>query len=333
MDKITVAHVCLDNTNVAYSYSYLMNKFNIESTIFQPKIPNTITSKIHYGYESGNPLNISMKYLSNSEIIRAFEILGINNRFDIVHLHDGAGILGAVVSGMGTARVVYHFHGSVIREGLPTFTLPIRLRKMYWRYFGLHSKTIVSTADLLEHWRGSELILDPIDPMIFKTERFSGVPYILSPHRCDDDIKGTFMVFSAWDMLKEFFPELTLIVINWGKDAEYYKNQTKDDPSVHWLEPVTRTEYINLLSGATILWGQFIIPAYGLSEVEAIAMGVPIISDPDITESELADFTKKLIQDDTLRSVIIDKQREKILDYNSDVIAKKIYDMYVGVLK
>ena len=43
----------------------------------------------------------------------------LNSEYDIVHLHDGGGHLEAVFCGFGKAKIIYHLHGSPIREGMP----------------------------------------------------------------------------------------------------------------------------------------------------------------------------------------------------------------------
>jgi len=134
-------------------------------------------------------------------------------------------------------------------------------------------------------------------------------PIIFSPHKCDDKINGSFMVFSAWEMIRDRLPDHTLVVIDWGKDAEYYKNQTKDDYRVIWIKVETHEEYLKHLNTSSIVWGQFIDPELTFLEIEAISENILVISDPDITEIELANFTEKIYLDKTLYSIVINKQR------------------------
>jgi hypothetical protein len=329
MKPIKVAYVTSVVMCVPYTYAVLMKKLGLETVLYRRKIDRG------YGGKSGNPLNVDIRYLNDNPILRYIQILKLNNEYDIIHLHDGGGILEAVFCGFGKAKIIYHFHGSTIREGATNFNVFTWIKKMYWKHVGIYSKVIVSTEDLLPHWEGSELILDPRDLELIKVQRNQNMeqPYILSPHWCDDGVKGTFMVFTAWDLLKPKFPNFKLHVINWGKDAPYYKNQTKDDDSVVWHELLPRGEFLKLMAGATVSWGEFIIPAYGLTEIEAFTLGVPDVSDPDITEVELAEYTEKLILDDNLRLAVLEKQRQIAIKYDSDIISKRMYDIYMDVLK
>ena len=152
-------------------------------------------------------------------------------------------------------------------------------------------------------------------------------PFIFSPHKCDDKNNGTFMVFSAWEMIRDKLPDYALVIMDWGKDAEYYKNQTKDDYRVIWIKVTTHEEYLKYLKTSTIVWGQFIDPELSFLEIEAISENILVISDPDITEIELANFTEKISLDKTLYSIVINKQRtlkeNKILKSSFSIMFEK----------
>jgi glycosyltransferase involved in cell wall biosynthesis len=324
-----VAYVTSQIVGVPYSLCVIMKKLGIETVLYRRKIRNK-----GYGANSGNPLNVDIRYLSENHILRYMQILKINNEYDIVQLHDGGGIFEAVFCGFGKAKVIYHFHGSSIRENMPNFNIKSYIKKIYWKYLGIHSKALVSTEDLLSHWKGAELLLDPTDQTLYQKQRQINIeqPYILSSHSCDDGIKGTFKVFSAWSILKKKFPNYTLHVVNWGKDAKYYKDKTKNDSSIVWHEFIQRDEYISLLAGATVNWGEFVIPSYGLTELEAFALGVPDVTGIDITDITLAEKTEKIILDDNIRSIVLDKQKQIVLKYDPDKISKQLYNIYMGVL-
>jgi hypothetical protein len=328
---IKVAYITSDIIGVPYSYCVLLKKYGVETVLYR----RISKSKRKYGGMSGNPLNIDIRYLKDNFILRYLQIFKLNFDYDILHLHEGGGIFESIFCGFGKAKIIYHFHGSPIRENMPNFTIYSKIRKMYWKYLGIHSKALVSTSDLLQHWKGAELLLDPIDQTILKrkTQRNIDQPYILSPHYCDNGIKGTNIVFSAWNILKKKYPKYTLHVINFGKDAPYYKKLTESDKTVIWHDFLPREDFINLLSGATVNWGEFIIPAYGLTEIEAFSLGVPDISGPNITDVELAERTENLVLDSELRSIVIEKQKQIVERYNSDILSKKLYEIYMEVLK
>jgi glycosyltransferase involved in cell wall biosynthesis len=325
-----VAYVTSQVVGVPYSLCVIMKKLGVETVLYRRKIGNK-----GYGANSGNPLNVDVRFLSENPILRYIQILKINNEYNIIHLHDGGGIFEAVFCGFGKAKVIYHFHGSSIRDSTPNFNIMTYIKKMYWMYFGIHSKALVSTADLLSHWKGAELLLDPMDQTISQKHGLPNTdhPYILSSHSCDDGIKGTFKVFCAWDVLKRIFPKYSLHVVDWGRDAPYYKNLTKNDPSVIWHNFIPREEFIDLMVGATVNWGEFVIPAYGLTELEAFAMGVPDVTGIDITDITLAEKTEKIILDDKFRSAVLETQKQIVLKYDPDKISKHLYNIYMDVLK
>jgi glycosyltransferase involved in cell wall biosynthesis len=329
---IKVAHICTDNSNVAYAQSQMMKKYDIDSTIYIPRKTIDSAVTIHYGYESGNPYDIKIKYLSNDEFRRGFELLEINTYYDILHLHDGAGAFGAFFCGYGSAKILYQFHGSVIREGLPTFTFPIMVRKFLWKHLGLYDKVIVSTPDLVKQWQGSELLLDPIDPTLSQKVQTISEPFILSSHRCSDSIKGTNIVFDAWDTVKKEHPELSLIVIDWGEDKEKYKLRTKDDPTVIWKPMLNRETYLNLLSKARVFWGQFIIPAFGLSEIEAMFSGIPVISEAKINSNYLSERTNKILSNNDFKKDILAHQERVLEFYDEKKLSKRLFDIYNEIL-
>lgn len=328
MNPIRVAHITSDIVTVPYTYSVLMKKYGIESVLYRHKNENK------YGAKSGNPLDVDIRFLNTNSIQRHLQILSLNHEYDIIHLHDGGGIFEAIFCGFGEAKVLYHFHGSCIRDGMPNFGIKSKIRKAYWKYVGIYNKAVVSTADLLPHWKGAELLLAPIDPTILdiKPTQNIGNPYILSSHYCDDSVKGTARVFSAWNIFKKKFPEYALHVISWGKDARYYKNLTKDDSSVIWHDFLPRKDFFDLLSGATVNWGEFVIPAYGLTELEAFTIGVPDITGPNITDVELVECTEMLILDDDLRSTTIEKQKQIVAKYDPDILSKRLYEIYMSIL-
>lgn len=325
-----VAYITSQIVGVPYSLCVIMKKLGVETVLYRRKIGNK-----GYGANSGNPLNVDVRFLSENPILRYIQILKLNNEYDIVHLHDGGGIFETIFCGFGKAKVIYHFHGSSIRENMPRFTIKSYIKKLYWKYLGIHSKVLVSTADLLPHWKGAELLLDPIDQALSQKHRQINIkqPYILSSHSCDDGIKGTFNVFSAWNILKAKFPNYTLHVVKWGKDAKYYIDKTGCDPSIVWHNFIQRDEYLNLLAGATVNWGEFVIPSYGLTELEAFAMGVPDVTGIDITDVTLAKETEKIILDDNIRSAVLEKQKQVVLKYDPDRISKQLYNIYLDVLK
>jgi glycosyltransferase involved in cell wall biosynthesis len=329
-NPIKIAYITSGVVGVPYTYSVLMRNMGMETTLYRNKSPHK-----YGGCESGNPLFVDIKFLPDNKIQYFLKILSINNEYDIVHLSDGGGIFTAFLCGFGKAKVIYHFHGSSIREGLPSFTIKTKIKKFFWKHFGIKSKVLVSTADLLEHWNGAELLLDPIDQAIPDIKATPNIeqPYILASHYCNDAIKGTYKVFSAWNMIKPKFPNFKLHVVKWGIDKQKYIDMTKNDPSVIWHDFIPREEFFKLMAGATVNWGEFVIPAYGLTELEAFKLGVADITGADISDIDLANQTEKLIRDVKYRTDYIKNQSQIVNQYDPTILVNKLYNIYMNVLK
>ena len=325
---IKVAFITSDVVGVPYSYSVLLRRYGINATLYRRKSPQK------YGAKSGNPLDVNIKFLPTNRILKFIKAFLLNYEYDIVHLSDGGGNFVALFCGYGKAKVVYHFHGSSIREGLPSFTKYTRLKKFLWKNVCRKSKVLVSTQDLLDHWKGAELLLDPIDQALPNIEATPNIenPYILASHYCNDAVKGTYKVFSAWNILKKKFPNFKIHVVRWGIDKQKYIDMTKDDPSVIWHDFIPREEFFRLMAGATVNWGEFVIPAYGLTELEAFKLGVADITGSTVTDIELAERTERLILDESYRKEIIEKQKQIPLQYDPEILSLRLYDIYMDVL-
>ena len=338
--RIKVAHI-FNTANIAYYYSHILKTYGVESTVYQRATPrNVAMSKIMYGYESGNPLNVNLGWLSDGFLKRAMDLNDIRDDYDIVELHEGGGLLGSTIVNTFPSRRIAHFHGTEIRVK-KDFTSGKWLRKQYFRYAMNYDRIVLSTPDLMQcTWKGADavVLLNPIDPTIneFRDKREEGFEYIFYPTRQDDAIKSSDRVFAAWRIIRESRPDLRLVAIRWGRNYPEHEAETKGDGRVIWIDPLTRRDYIAYLKGAALVLGQFKLPIYSLIELEAIFAGKPLVSYHSSgidAPSDVAKEVLRLLNDDAYRESSTNKQLTEIKPlYDNTKLGMQLYDIYRGVL-
>ena len=338
--RIRVAHI-FNTANVAYYYSHILKTYGVESTVYQRVTPrNVAMSKIMYGYESGNPLNVNLGWLSDGFWKRAMDLKDIRDDYDIVELHAGGGLLGSTIVNTFPSRRIAHFHGTEIRVE-KDFTSGKWLLKQYFRYAMHYDQIVLSTPDLMKCiWKGTDavVLLNPIDPTIneFRDKHEEDFEYIFYPTRQDDAIKSSDRVFAAWRIIRERRPDLRLVAIRWGRSYPEHEAETKKDDRVIWIDPLTRRDYIAYLKGAALVLGQFKLPAHGLIELEAIFTGKPLVSYHSSgidAPSDIANEVLRLLNDDAYRESSTSKQLMEVKPfYDNEKLGMRLYDIYRGVL-
>lgn len=275
--------------NVAYFLAYVMKtSYNIDSIIYLPKTPlSEPAKKIIYGYESGNPLNLVFRYYNNpNKLLHHINILKIaSDDFDIIHLHEGGQISGSLMAKISGAKIIRHFHGSDIRK---TWMTPKRnLIKTCYKIIK-EDKVLLATSDLLDYLPFNhqkmlaETLPNMIDPMVLTIGEPSTDQVIFLPTRHDEDTKKTSLAFKAWTQIKETNDKVILKTISWGKNYTSFKDALKKDDRVLWLPPLNRRQYVDELSKSTIIWGQFQLRRFGLTELEAMYSMRPVITKVDV---------------------------------------------------
>ncbi|MCX6648463.1 MAG: hypothetical protein NTV61_03640 [Candidatus Bathyarchaeota archaeon] len=338
--KIRVAHI-FNTANVAYYYSHILKTYGVESTVYQKVTPRSVVmSKIMYGYESGNPLNVDLGWLSDGCLNQAMDLNDIRDDFDIVELHEGGGLLGSTIVNTFPCKRIAHFHGTEIRVE-KDFTSGKWLRKQYFRYGMNYDRIVLSTPDLVQCiWKGADavVLLNPIDPTIneFRNKHEEGFEYIFYPTRQDDAIKSSDRVFAAWRIIRESRQDLHLVAIRWGRNYPEHEAETKGDDRVIWIDPLTRRDYIAYLKGAALVLGQFKLPAHGLIELEAIFAGKPLVSyhfSGIDAPSDIANEVLRLLNDDAYRESSTNKQLSWVKPfYDNEKLGTQLYDIYRGVM-
>jgi glycosyltransferase involved in cell wall biosynthesis len=338
--------------NVAYFLANAMKtNYNVDSIIYLPITPSSESAKkIIYGYESGNPLNLIIRYYKNpNKLLRHINILKLAlDDFDVIHLHEGGQISGSLMAKISGAKIIRHFHGSDIRK--PWVTTKRNLIKLFYKIIK-EDKVILATSDLLNYlpYNYQKMIAETlpnlIDPMLLTTDELLSGQVIFLPTRHDEDTKKTSIAFKAWMKLKETNDKVILKTISWGKNYSSFKNTLKKDERVHWLPPLNRRQYIDELNQSTVIWGQFQLGRFGLTELEAMYCRRPLITKVDVnaydslpkltnfncdTPEKIAALTEILLVDKYERENVVTKLKGWVDQKNDPkkiaLRLKQIYD-------
>lgn len=190
----------------------------------------------------------------------------------VVHIHYGFyGILGVI----GSFPYILHCHGSDLNLNLkdpvlgPLTRLAIRKAK----------KVIYSTPDLMAKiilLRADAIFLpNPVDTKFFKPfsrEKLNEIK-ILSISRLNK-VKGIDTVFEAFKELKKVHPEIGIYSMGTGLEADHWRSSPYVDGFFENIEHDKMPEFINQFD---IIIGQMASGAMGVSELEAMACGKPVI--------------------------------------------------------
>ena len=355
--------------NVPYLLAWGMKKFyGIESLIFMLRSPDSFSKRIVYGYEARDPYGIDIIYVDNAitsfrrhiDTLRALIREGVN----IVHLH-GGGVLDSLETKISRARAIFHFHGTDVRKWL---AIDMSRKRYYqvdtWRrryyYGGLASedKILVSTPNLFKFlsWKDAlkkaEYLPNPVDPTFYESKIEDEQEHtIFLPTRHDEESKRTSIAFEAWRVLRKLNPKARLKTIMWGKDFPAFYEEFKDDNRITWLPVLTRMDYLEHLRSSSVVWGQFALGILSLIELEAMAVGKPLVHywKRDIYDcgvygqlpplhsyrspSSVAYATKDLLEDEEKRRKTGFTLQRWVLKYHSlDRVSQRLYKIYRRIL-
>jgi glycosyltransferase involved in cell wall biosynthesis len=208
--------------------------------------------------------------------LRLREMLRVNqevrrDRYDIVHIHFAyLGWLGI----LGRYPYFLHCHGSDVRRDLKDW----RRRWFIQKSIQQAKKVFFVTPDLAEivqSIRPDAIYL----PNPVRTDLFR-------PHPRPTDNKIKILFISAFDPIKrpdiaitgvqpilEQYPEVELTVINIGSLRQQYYGLK----NTQFISPVSHDGMADLINACDIVVGQLGIGSLGMSELESLSCGKPII--------------------------------------------------------
>jgi hypothetical protein len=363
--------------NIPYFLCYGLQKiYNIPCTLLLPK--KAPIPELFYGYGSGNPFNIK---IIKSKILRyqIFDssikgILTTRSSEVYLHMHVGRSLpmyMLANIFRISTRlfgqklHIVWHFHGTDIRT-MPEMHRLLFVKSPMEKYF-------VSTPDLLTHSYKmgikAEYLPNPVDPLIefeYEDDSFirsevlgyinklyhlSRVKKIIFIPTRQDYNKGlqTFIHLLMYSqIIKRYQNEILFTIIKWGNYSnEFIKTLKRMNLKVVVLPILNRYEYLKALKLSHIVIGQFKLGILSLTELEALALGKPLViggllpivhsvyperipvyevnlNNFDNVLSELIDTSEKFSYNEIL------KRKHFIKNFHS---IKKVTQLYTNALK
>jgi glycosyltransferase involved in cell wall biosynthesis len=194
------------------------------------------------------------------------------HNFEIVHLHyANSGWMGT----LGRYPYFLHCHGSDVRHDQHH---PLRKWPVL-HSLGRACGVFISTPDLYPHvasFRPDAVFLpNPIDTRIF-------APLSNGSHRNTRILinqaakasKAPHVAFGAARQLKRTLKNLEICAFAYGPELERFRGYDE----VQFIEPVPHSRMPETINSFDIILGQFAIGSLGVSELEGMACGKPVVS-------------------------------------------------------
>lgn len=198
-----------------------------------------------------------------------------NFKPNIVHIHYSTSALWMI--GV-KAKIVIHAHGSDIRLDKTDIARRLVNKVGLWRANILLYSTPDLSAYAEKYSIKSSYLPNPVDPDVYQCGmtlegRKGGVKILLfaAPTR----IKG-FEISSL--AISEIFKKYQNASVTMFKNDESIKfAKSNYVGKINLIEPVDQSEVVRLICQYDIVLGQFIIGSYGMSELQALSCGKPLI--------------------------------------------------------
>ena len=266
-------------------------------------------------------------------------------KFDVIHVHYGS---FAYLTLFNRVPFFLQIHGSDVRLHI------------HWPILGKIIRTGIEKAEtvfystpdlkpLVEAIRPDAIFFpNPID-----TEHF--IPRVSNDPQNDpvifninkmDRFKGIEEILRSIELIWERYPKTTVKMFNFGnamKDAQGFLKRHEGDSRLILLPHVPHEEMISLIQSSTIIIGQVQTGALGISELESMACGKPVICNfrfsgdyqtpPPIlnasTAEEIRDHAIYLLNNPDEVTKFGLKARDWVVEYlDTRVVARKLLDVY-----
>ena len=266
---------------------------------------------------------------------------------NIVHVHYLSTSLYALFA---RTEYVLHVHGSDIRglsDNLKTCSIKEKLSRKFKIYVLKKAQLVFySTPNLkvdVDTVRKDAIFI----PNPVKIESHSKKEYEFKDNKINIlffaalwERKGADIVFPALKELNDIYGvKINIVCLNFG----YQKDNYNKYEFVNYIGKVPHKDINKLISQFDIIIGQLKVGAIGVSELEVMMHGIPLVSNfrynefyseecPLISCDNSADVVKevqKLIENIELRKEVAEKQLEWVNRYHSDMnVALKLLDIY-----
>ena len=208
----------------------------------------------------------------------------VTEEYDLLHVHYGLMSYYAKAAGKD---FVLHLHGTDIRTAIDQN--PIYRKLVRW---GLHNAARVyfSTPDLAEatlryrpdaQWLPAPVSdAAEVSPGAAPSATSSGRDvHVLFGSRWDD-IKGAAELCGVARRLRELRPELRLVTVGWGCAAA-----RAAEVGIEVLPVMRHSEFRRLLARVDLMVGQMRCGVLGVTELEALAAGTPVVMRIETTDA------------------------------------------------
>jgi phosphatidylinositol alpha-mannosyltransferase len=280
----------------------------------------------------------------------------IDGDFDVLHLHEpNAPSLSMLALMIAEGPIVATFHTSTTKS-LTLSVFQGLLRPWHEKIVGR-----IAVSDLARRWQmealGSDAVQIPngVDVASFASApKLDGYPKsgksVLFLGRFDESRKGMDVLLGALPGLVEAFPEIEILVVGRGDEAELREEVGELAGHLHFLGQVDDAEKASALRSADV----YCAPntggeSFGIVLVEAMAAGTPVVaSDLDAFRRVLEDGTAgrlvpiydsqalaaaliEVLQDDVTRERLVDAASKAVQRYDWSVVARQILQVYETV--
>lgn len=265
------------------------------------------------------------------------------NKFDIVHLHyANSGWIGT----LGRYAYFLHCHGTDVRVDLYR---PVR------KWVVLHglkraSGVFFSTPELYPHispFRPDAIYVpSPIDIRLFSPvpeDAHTNVRVLIN--QALKPSKAPEIAFEAARQVKRTFNNVEICAFAFGPELERLRCYDE----VRFIDPVPHFRMAQLVNSFDIIVGQFAIGSLGVSELESMACGKPVVcyvdqamydqwydKPPPVISARHADAVaeavSRLVQLKTLREDVGRQGREWVLRYHDNLrVASQVVSHYLAL--